>query len=88
MLHNTSYRVFPMTSQYSAGKAYSPRVFDGDVVYVAARGSAPPTGWERCIGGHISVREIDAVHEDMLGSAGARALGRVIGTHVREGVAS
>ena len=67
---------------------YSPRVFDGDVVYVAARGSAPPTGWERCIGGHISVREIDAAHEDMLGSAGARALGRVIGTHVREGVAS
>jgi len=67
---------------------YSPRVFDGDVVYIAARGSAPLTGWERFIGGHISVREIDAAHEDMLGTAGARALGRVIGTQVREGVAS
>ncbi|MET4046806.1 MULTISPECIES: amino acid adenylation domain-containing protein [unclassified Rhodococcus (in: high G+C Gram-positive bacteria)] len=68
--------------------AHRPRIYDGDVVYFAARGSHGSHQWEQYVGGHLSVIRIDAEHEDLLGEASAHTIGRAIGTtSVAEGVA-
>ena len=78
----------PVTAAPRWVSEHAPRVFDGDVVYLAAASSVAPEEWDRYVGGHISVRRVDAEHEDMLGRTGAHEIGRVVGHHsVTEGVA-
>lgn len=78
----------PVVAAPNWAAAHRPRVFDGDMVYFAARGSRGSEQWERYVDGRIVVRRVDADHEDMLGEEGARSIGRVVGTaSVTEGVA-
>ncbi|MDJ0396353.1 amino acid adenylation domain-containing protein [Rhodococcus sp. G-MC3] len=67
---------------------YRPRVFKGEMTYMAARDSIGAGQWNDFVDGPITVHRVDVEHEDMLGEIGARAVGRVIGTvAVTEGVA-
>jgi amino acid adenylation domain-containing protein len=78
----------PVVSASSWVASYRPAVYAGDVHYFAARGSDGAKHWTALVAGRISVTDVDAEHEDMLGEQGARALGRVIGTDaVGKGVA-
>ncbi|WP_230595505.1 non-ribosomal peptide synthetase [Rhodococcoides fascians] len=68
--------------------AYRPQVFKGDVLYFAARGSRGAEQWDEFVDGPVSVVRVDAEHENMLGEAGAHALGRELGLLLpKEGVA-
>ncbi|WP_241483670.1 non-ribosomal peptide synthetase [Rhodococcoides fascians] len=68
--------------------AYRPQVFKGDVLYFAARGSRGAEQWHEFVDGPVSVVRVDVEHENMLGEAGAHALGRELGPLLpKEGVA-
>ncbi|AYJ48119.1 non-ribosomal peptide synthetase [Rhodococcus sp. P1Y] len=78
----------PVTSAAGWVAAHRVPVFKGDVDYLASRNSRGADQWKDFVGGVVSVHRVDADHEHMLGEAGARAIGRVLGTpSVTEGVA-